>query len=249
MYNYDWSGSQCTIPHRCGCALNSLCINQSICICPVGKFGSQCYLSKLACVTNLCLNKGRCVPDDVHQGTVDGKGYTCICPQGYAGTICEFHETRIDLSFIHNFAIPESLFIHFIAAVDHLPHVHMTIVNRIPLDRNSLTTYTWIVFNIASAQVQNNYYLIILQEFLIISDNISVQIIPSQRCASIQELFDVAIINRHLLRRIKHYHVPCQHRSELMCFYDDVHLYQWDLSRHANCFEFGYNITRMIVTD
>ncbi|CAF4328193.1 unnamed protein product [Rotaria sp. Silwood2] len=238
-----WSGSQCTIQHRCNCALGSLCINPLICLCPYGTFGSRCFLRQQPCQSDVCSNNGRCVADYVRPGVVNANEYTCICSQGYTGSRCELRETRIDLSFMDSVVIPESLFIHFIETQAHSPHIQTILLKRIPLDQASLTIYTSIIFNIAFVQLQNNYYLIILSELPMIAANISTQITLSQQCASVQDSFDGSIANQHLLRRIKHYHIPCQHRNELVCFYDDIHMCLCDLSRHANCFKFEHNAT------
>ncbi|CAF1394360.1 unnamed protein product [Rotaria magnacalcarata] len=51
-----WSGAQCSIEYRCDCAPDSLCIDRSICVCPLGRFGSRCYLIQSSCQLKTCIN-------------------------------------------------------------------------------------------------------------------------------------------------------------------------------------------------
>jgi hypothetical protein len=46
LCNSGWSGAQCTIKQKYHCAPNSLYLNDSICICPLNRFGPRCYLSQ-----------------------------------------------------------------------------------------------------------------------------------------------------------------------------------------------------------
>ncbi|UJR17048.1 hypothetical protein I4U23_003945 [Adineta vaga] len=60
-----WSGAECHIPIDCNdCSSDSKCVgnvkNRSICICPLGKFGSRCLLEH-SCPVNYCRNGGQCV--------------------------------------------------------------------------------------------------------------------------------------------------------------------------------------------
>ena len=68
----------------------------------------------------------------------------------------------------------------------------------------------------------------------------------SDRCPHINEVFNETIVQLHLIRRIKYYHLPCQNQSlNLSCFYDDIHLclcYDFDQQRLANCFKFDHNM-------
>ncbi|CAF1516605.1 unnamed protein product [Adineta ricciae] len=243
--DHGWSGNDCSIAQHCNCSPDSLCIDQPICVCPVGKFGSGCYLKQISCKYNECLNNGQCVPDDPRHELAENENYRhgCICSEEYEGIQCDYHVPRLDVSFAGDFIIPDSLFIHFVGVNDHSPHGRTTLLKRIPLHQTKLTVYAPIDFNAAFAQFDNKYYLIVLRESFIYTGNISTQISNPHQCVPIQELFNTTMVNRHLLRRIKHYHTPCQQRKELVCFYDEVHFCLCDLSRNANCFEFDFNMT------
>ncbi|CAF1456070.1 unnamed protein product [Adineta ricciae] len=240
-----WTGSDCSIPQQCECAPDSLCIDQSICLCPADKFGTRCYLKDISCEESTCLNNGQCVPDDPRYGMAEGEKYkyVCICPEGYEGIRCDYRTTQLDVSFADDFTIPDSLFVHFILANDRSPHFRTTTLKRIPLHQTKLTVYVSAGFNAAFAQFDHRYYLIVLRESSAFTEHISTEITRSNQCVSIEELFNSTMVNRPLLRRIKHYHLLCEQRNELVCFYDEVHFCLCDLSRHANCFGFDFNMT------
>ncbi|CAF1537599.1 unnamed protein product [Adineta ricciae] len=243
--NHGWSGNQCSIAYQCNCSSDSLCIDQSICLCPVTKFGSLCYLTRIACERSLCFNNGLCVPNDARHEISDGlkSSYSCICTENFEGDRCEFRKTRLDISFGKKIAIPESLFIHFIETFKNSKHSQTTIMKRVSPYQTELTVYTTTEFEVALAQIRNSYYLIVLRELSSTPEDISTQITISQKCVSIRQLFNTTIANQHLLRRIKRYHIPCQQQNELVCFHDDVYFCLCDYSRYANCFEFNFNIT------
>lgn len=62
--NSGWSGIQCNIKYICNCSSNSLCIDKSICLCPLNRYGTKCYLHPNSCEENICLNDGQCIPSD-----------------------------------------------------------------------------------------------------------------------------------------------------------------------------------------
>ncbi|CAF1215824.1 unnamed protein product [Rotaria sordida] len=241
--NPGWSGTQCSIKYKCDCAPNSLCIGDSICICPLCRFGPRCYLIQSSCQSESCANSGLWIPsDERYVNTLVNKSI-CICREEYSGDRCEYRQTQIDISFHKKITIPQLLFIHFITVQNNAEHIRRSIMKKIGFDQNSLSLYTSIIFNIAFVEFFNDYYLIILREEAISSSIISTKIIPSQRCASIHELFNKTFVNQHLLKRIKYYHIPCKERLNLVCFYDEIHFCLCDLGRRTNCFEFDHNMT------
>jgi hypothetical protein len=239
-----WSGVQCSIEYRCDCASNLRCIGKSICLCPLGRYGPRCHLRQLSCNSESCVNDGQCVTKYEHYVSSDLKSSMCICPPKYTGDRCEYQQTRIEISFHPAMNIPLWLYLHFIKVKNDSEPIRTSVMKNIPYDQNSLSLYTSISFNLAFAEMFNNkYYLIILREEDIFSMNIFTMINPSYQCISINELFNVTFANRHLLIRIKSYHIPCQQRLELVCFYDDVHFCLCNLDRQANCFKFTHNLT------
>ncbi|CAF1033075.1 unnamed protein product [Adineta steineri] len=240
-----WSGSRCHKKHTCLCASDSLCVNNSICLCPYGRFGSRCHLFQLSCRSELCMNGGQCVSISVRTIYKNTIKLMCVCPEEYVGDRCQYRlkRTEIDISFHHKLPIPSSLLIHFIAVHNNKKPNRTSIMKKIAFDQYLLTVYTSVWFNIAFAQMLDNYYLLILQEQMIAFAQISTQLIPSHRCQSLRELFNDSFANQHLLKRIKYYHIPCREQHNLVCFYDDVHFCLCTLDRHTDCFEFDHNMT------
>ncbi|CAF1335321.1 unnamed protein product [Rotaria sordida] len=124
---HEWTGKYCTIPYRCTCSSDSLCVgtssnNRSICICPLNKWGSQCLLHNTICYSNqnaTCQNNGKCIPID--ENIVFDKPFICICPKGFSGERCEIVDNKIILSFHKDIILPQTMFVHFIRAIDNAP--------------------------------------------------------------------------------------------------------------------------------
>lgn len=163
----------------------------------------------------------------------------CICWEGFTGDHYEFEENlnKIKIFFENKLIIPSSLLIHFITIQDQTEPSRISLMEKIPVYQNFLSFNTSIIFNIALAEISNNYYLIILREKPMISSKITTKMSPSYRCLSINELF-----NKNLIKRIKYYHIPCKEQSNLNCFYDSFFICLCDLNRQSNCFKFNHNM-------
>ncbi|CAF4318425.1 unnamed protein product, partial [Rotaria sp. Silwood2] len=242
--DYGWSGHRCSNQDVCNCSPDSLCLSTLICLCPLNKFGPRCYLKRIPCRSNSCMNDGVCVLSDVHftQNKV-----TCICQNGFSGPKCQFRDTNISITF-RKVTIPSIIIVHFIEGFDKneykvaLP-IRTTTFKKIPVYQDSVIIYRNAPFHILLAELNKNYYLILLQEKRIRSGRISPEVIPSHRCLSVNELFNTSFLSLHIIRRIKYYHISCQERPNLVCFYDDTYMCLCNLYQHANCFEFVQNMT------
>ncbi|UJR19833.1 hypothetical protein I4U23_022966 [Adineta vaga] len=200
-----WSGPLCSIQSNCDCSDNSLCIgsihNRSICICPLYKFGSYCYLTQSVCQPETCKNQGTCVPTDER---ISNTEFTCICKEGYTGLRCENIDMRLVISFSYDMIIPPSIFVHFITTFTNAYPQRTTTIKKIGFDQNS----------------NDNNNLKNYNQSVIILDSVS----TSQRCPSIKDLLNTTIFSFSRFRFVKYYHLPCQERSTLNCFYDDIYL-------------------------
>lgn len=236
-----WTGLHCNIKHTCNCSFDSLCLSSNLCLCPLKKFGSRCYLKRLNCP---CQNHGLCSWNDelIHREN----GFWCTCPDGFSGRTCEKRDTEIFISFALGMTIPTSMLLHFIRSSRAIkPHNHTMVFKKIPLDQDTIKIYTSDPFHILLVEFEPKaYYLSVLQENYKPSDNITSTLTQSERCLDIHELFNDTVVSTHILRRIKLYHVPCQQRQNLACFYDDSYMCicNQDLQQ-ANCFEFNHNRT------
>ncbi|CAF1206324.1 unnamed protein product [Rotaria magnacalcarata] len=128
--NQGYSGANCEIFHECNCAKDSFCLASFICVCPLYKFGSRCYLNHSICQLshNPCQHNGICVPND---DRIDLKGFTCICSQDYSGSRCENINNRIEI-YLRDTKIQESslLFIHFSTAFKNVEHQRITFFEK-----------------------------------------------------------------------------------------------------------------------
>ncbi|CAF1225711.1 unnamed protein product [Rotaria sp. Silwood1] len=251
--NQGWSGQNCTIPYICTCSSDSICIgvsayNRSVCVCPINKFGYRCLLTDSICETNktlTCQNSGQCISADVQIRSK--QKFICICQRGYGGDRCELINNKIILSFRDDIVLSSSIFIHFIEVIQNDIPKRTTTLRTIPPIQKSITIFWSKPFNLIFIEIYNKiYYLAHTQNTYQQTANISIMINQFDRCQNISELFNESFVQRHLLRRIKHYHVPCQKNLNLSCFYDDIHLclcYNLQKQRLANCFEFNHNMT------
>ena len=241
-----WSGLHCDKQYRCDCASGSICISESICLCSFDQHGRQCYLNN-TCNYKQCFNGGQLIPYDLRY-VWNGEGECgCICTEEYTGNQCQYEQTKIDLSFDNQIRIPSSLMIYFITVqprseffVTKAKPIQRSVRKKILFNQDSLTLYVSFQFHIAFAEIDGNYYLIILQEKGITSAKITSEISPSHRCLPVEQIFNKTILDRHFLRRIKYYHIPCRENDALICFYDSTQMCLCNLDRETNCLEFDY---------
>ncbi|CAF1295417.1 unnamed protein product [Didymodactylos carnosus] len=208
-----WSGRLCQVQYKCQCSSDSLCLgtnynnNQSICICSLNKIGPLCYIPN-NCKSDTCQNGGTCL-------TINTKyklnQYKCLCKHEYHGTYCDKIKSKIEISFsnIHT-EIPSSLLIHFIQSyVDKQPK-RTTLFKKITnLYQNNFIIYHTVLYHIAYIEFEQQYYLIALN-YEHDYKNISTQVISDNRCPSVKEVFNSTVLSYDWLKRVKHYHQPCQ---------------------------------------
>lgn len=241
-----WTGSFCNIStHACDCSSDSLCIDSSICVCPLGKFGPRCYLRRSSCRpingVDICNNNGICIPSDERISEVN---FYCICKVGYVGAKCTQLATQIEISF-KDISIPQAILAHFIQVFGDRPHEGTTTFRKILDDRDFVVLEISFSFNILITEISPRiYYLSFIQDVpATTGQNISIQLNSSQQCLWSNELFNSTMLGYSLLRRMKSYHLLCQEKPKLACFYDTIHTCLCNDERQANCLEFDHNIT------
>jgi hypothetical protein len=242
-----WSGRSCKIEYTCNCASDSVCLgvsasNRSICVCPENKFGSRCLLTNTICQNNsICQNGGRCISNDEY--LVSTQNVTCLCRKGFRGDQCEIADNKLILSFDKNIVLTQSIFIHFIHVTTYSEPVRLTTFRTISFRQDALTIYWSQPFHLVFIDFEKKDFYLIVNKTIY---NQSATVHPSNRCPHIRELLNKTIVQWHLIRRIKYYHLPCQNQLlNLSCFYDDVHLclcYDFRQQRLANCFNFDHQM-------
>lgn len=249
-----WRGKYCQIPYHCECASDAICVDvlsnsRSICLCPKNRLGTQCLISSTLCEKNVnsaCLNSGECIVTEDYNGLDDQ--FICRCKQGFSGERCENVDNKLIFSFDRQITMPQSVSIHFIHD-DSQTLKRSTTYKTIHFHQDSLTLYWSRPYHIAFIEFPNrHYYLGVLSKNGYYSEStINRTIQSSDRCPAITELFNETVLQWHLIRRIKYYHLPCQNQSlNLSCFHDETHLclcYNFYNKRLANCFQFEHNQT------
>ena len=254
-----WSGHLCSEPYQCDCSPDSLCAgrwnNRSICVCPTEKHGRRCYLPNQFCQearAKQCLNNGTCIPRDPRISANDRT--TCSCAERFDGDRCQMNETQIDIDL----AIPnlkDSLLVHFITVNSHPPalqylpsklwgpHDRSTTFQRVRFDRDLVTIFWSKPFHLIFVEHDEQIYWIFTQLNYTQQNHLLMKAETQHRCPSIVELLDEQIVRYPRLRRVKHYHMPCQKQVNLRCFHDDdQYLCLCTHDRRANCFAFDHRM-------
>ncbi|CAF1456737.1 unnamed protein product [Adineta steineri] len=247
-----WRGSRCDIRYECYCSSDSVCMGSSTsCLCPLYKFGTRCHLEHVACrsisskLSSPCFNDGVCVPADKRFVNVD-KPFICACSEGFSGDLCQFNNSRVEITFSEEFdSFPTSIFAHFITVHRNTSHTHVSMLSKIAFDQMVVVFQFPLEFHIIFVEFDRLYYLIYLQSNYRSSQIIKTQINSAGQCLHIDKLFNSTILNYHPLRRAKFYHQPCRDRIKLQCFYDSsTFMCLCDSERKANCFNYDFNIKR-----
>ena len=199
-------------------------------------------------LNNPCKHNGLCIANDYR---ITGEQFSCICTEGYSGDTCEIDNNRIDIQFNETLIKTVStVHIHFITAFKDKHHERITIFKKIPFDSNRVTVYIQQPFHILLTELTNQtYYLTIVREIYIKSENISTQVKSNQRCSSINEILNSTLMNYEKYRRIKYYPYVCRKHKDVMCFYDETYICLCDINRFSNCLEFNHTYDYMIVKE
>ncbi|CAF3588325.1 unnamed protein product [Rotaria sordida] len=208
--------------------------NQSICVCPLDKFGFQCLLTS-TCPINACQNNGKCIPADV---TIPQSDYTCICPDRFFGRNCEKSKFRLDVSLdaIH---IPSYLVAYFFTLSNKSEPIKTIILRKLSLFQHIVTFHIMIPFHIVIIKAIDKYYVAVLQQSP--KTYISTLISSKQECIPIEQLFNSTVLTMVQYQRIVFYYDLCRSRFDLTCFIDEFYICLCTNDHHANCMEFNHD--------
>ncbi|CAF0857863.1 unnamed protein product [Adineta steineri] len=232
----QWTGIQCNIPiNRQMCSHDSFYLglvnNQSICVCPLHKFGSQCMFTS-AYPANICQNNGQYIPADV---TTPDSSYTCVCPDQFFGINCQYAKVKLDVSLI-DMHIPSYIAAYFFILSNKSDPMQAIILRKLTLFQDTATFHISVPFHMAIIQSSDKYYLAVLQQSL--HTNITTSIRPSQECIPAEQLLNSTVMKMVQYRRIIFFHILCHTHTDLMCFIDPAYLCLCTNDHHANCMEF-----------
>jgi hypothetical protein len=187
-----------------------------------------------------CDNNGTCVNLEPRADDPAAR-VVCLCPSGFAGMFCQIASRRLIISF-HDIAIPSLIFLHFIQVIEEKEHQRTDTFKKIPIDQESVSIYNSFDFQILFVEFRNDNYLAYLQRPNLAQPT-EITLSQRHRCPSISQIFKETFAGLHLLRRIKHYHKPCQMDHKLHCFYDERYMCLCDEDHRANCLTFDHNKT------
>ncbi|CAF3976249.1 unnamed protein product [Rotaria sp. Silwood2] len=200
-----YSGLHCDIKQTCSCSADSFCLTSSICVCQLKKYGPKCYLKHSICQSsnNSCENDGICVPID---DRIASNKFTCLCKESFYGSRCENAKNRIYIKLDEKILEgTTAIFVHYITAFEDAKHQHITTLKKIKYNEIVITLFVTYQFNILIAEVFNkNYYLLVLRERFIESEDIQTKLLSNQRCAFIDELLNTTFRSYSRLHRIKY---------------------------------------------
>ena len=234
-----WSGIQCNIPLHCQtCSSDLICIgstnNQSICVCPIHKFGRRCLFTSI-CPENACQNNGQCIPADL---SISGNNYTCLCPVQFSGQFCQYRKAKLDVS-LADIPVPSYIVAHFFTLSNKSDPVETIILRKFSLFQLTVTFHIAVPFQLVFIRADTSYYLAVLQQTP--QMHISTSISPAQKCQSVSQLFNATVLNMMPYQRILYFHLLCQANFHLTCFIDKAYLCLCTNDHHANCLPFNSN--------
>ncbi|CAF0733758.1 unnamed protein product [Adineta steineri] len=234
-----WAGIHCNISiNQQICSYDSfhfgITYNQSICVCPLNKFGSRCLFTS-TCPMNACKNNGKCVPADV---TKSNSRYTCICPDRYFGDKCQDLKARLNVS-LTSIDIPAYVIGYFFTLSNQSNPITTIKLQKLTLFQHSVTFYISMLYHMVIVQANNKFYLVVIQQLPQI--DISTSIRSSQECIPVEHLLNSTILNMTQYRRIVFFHKLCHINYDLTCFIDEAYLCLCTNEHHANCMEFKHN--------
>ena len=232
-----WSGVQCDIPVECqSCSSSSICIgsanNQPICVCPIDNYSRNCLLTS-TCPGDACQNNGQCIPPDL---TIPGSVHTCICPDRYFGTNCEYRKAQLDVSF-HDMNIPSYLIAYFFTLSNQSDPVQTTVLRKLTLFQRDVTFHIAMPFQLVLIQADDKYYLAALQQLP--KMHIITSISPGQECYPAKKLFNSTVMQMITYQRIVHFHWLCYTDHSVTCFMDETYLCLCTKDHLANCMKFN----------
>ena len=237
--NAGWSGAHCDIAVHCSdCSLGSLCVgairNRSICVCPIGRFGSRCLL-KHSCPVNYCANNGQCIV--INERMIEAS-YICFCADSFRGKRCQHSRAKLVISFDNKEV--SSYLIAYIYREFHSEtpnHRHVTL-EKLTILQRSTTLYYDYGFTMVFIKTYSKYYLAVLQK--VASSNSSTSLDSTRQCPSIKELLNSKQLRLPRIQRVKYYHIPCETDHNLKCFFDEWYMCLCTTEHYANCFLFDY---------
>ncbi|CAF4559814.1 unnamed protein product, partial [Rotaria magnacalcarata] len=149
------------------------------------------------CKKNVRMNEGLCIPQD-HR--VSFTSFTCICRDGFSGPTCEHKNGQINISF-SDVSIPQALLVYFItvqsfdALSENPMPIRTTMFKEIKFDEDIVMFFMALPFHLVFGQIKSKFHLTVVQHNYTPSAMISAEIVQSQHCPHIRDLFNTSMID------------------------------------------------------
>ena len=248
-----WFGEKCQTKissNSCNqtlCAPHARCLivnNASQCICPLGKFGKQCYITYNPCATIQCRNNGTCLA--VRQENIHT--FTCVCTTDYWGFFCESFKSRSNISIntnLTNVSFAPAIVLIFSsidknALVQYFQYLLSNATLPITLTITTMMrefTFVQIHYNFSTSV----YYLATIRRNKVGSRYLNTTVTSKYRCANVNQLFNQTVFTYSYLKRLKLYHLPCDHNHDLRCFVDEYRVCICSIQHRSSCFLFAHD--------
>ncbi|CAF4198232.1 unnamed protein product, partial [Adineta steineri] len=121
--------------------------------------------------------------------------------------------------------------------------VTATVIQKLIHDQHVVTLYSEDFIHMAFIKHSSDYYLAVVQDTSMNRESILTSITPNQRCLRINELFNLTLLRLPRIRRVKYYHLPCQTRLDLWCFFDEIYMCVCTSDNHTNCIKFDHQLS------
>ena len=234
-----WTDLQCdTAIEKHDCSADSILFgplqNQSICVCPLSKFGRRCLL-RHACPTDFCRNNGRCV---VRQDITTELKYACICSEEFAGADCSIPKKALRILF-NNIELANHMTVHILTVHSFTSPASQILLKKLSAFDQHVTFYSDSIMNMVFVKMDTRYYLAGLDERE--QSTISTSITSDRRCLPVRELMNSTFISLPRIQQVKQYHQLCKRNRYLKCFFDKILMCLCTVEHLANCFEFNYD--------
>jgi hypothetical protein len=255
----NWSGRYCNLTNICLCAKGGQCADRyptPICVCPLGRMGSECQAWFDPCSDIKCQHGGTCLPLDERQST---KLFTCSCQSGYYGSRCEHANAIVDIQFSEslfsgNAPTSAAIFVHFLELQKDSPGI-LLVQNRVLLKNVRLNkphrifsnnkTYLspFILLQVFFKPDNFGYYIGAITKNQI--TNITTMIYKSNRCPHINELLlNETIRGYPPMKKVKYYSRACKVSKNINWFHDEAYLCFCYKDRLPDCLFFQQEPTQ-----
>ncbi|CAF1245842.1 unnamed protein product [Didymodactylos carnosus] len=237
LCNQSWSGEFCntsTVTVK-ACFHYSLSYH-SLCICPLGRFGNECYAQIDLCQNVQCLN------------------------ESFFGNRCQYSAAQIKIG-INNLWTNDHSIIKIPLVVVHLANItdqiglasihDRFIYSNVEFGTTILTVYRNQLYLPTFVYVQlyfnthrrSSYHLVSFSKYNVRST--TTNILESNRCPYVGELLNSTIMSFNYLKRIKFYYRPCLILGT-KCFFDEKYICLCDNEGFLDCFLFDHQASNCI---